>query len=307
MKFSKHYLPIAVLTSFVLSSLDLWYSVRVQAQDQTPQNVIIRFQAKVGNQPFNCGKSYSLGKPAIAVTPTDYRFYISNVALVDNNGKAVPLTLRQDGKWQFQNVALLDFENKTEACTNGTSETNSQIVGTIAPGTYQGLQLTLGVPSKLNHADATLAASPLNLTSLWWNWQGGYKFMRIDLTMPNSMEMKSIQANAQEPEHHNKQTGFSIHLGSTGCQTSTNNSPSGTCVAPNLATMTFPNFDSERNTIVADLALLTANTNLNLNQPNTPTGCMSSPTDSDCAGIMAALGLPFNGNPVRSQTFLTVD
>jgi uncharacterized repeat protein (TIGR04052 family) len=299
MKFSKYYLSIATSASLLFSSLPIWTSVRAEA----PRNVTIRFQAKVGKQPFSCGQNYSLGKPAITVTPADYRFYVSNVALVDSNGKAVPVNLRQDGKWQVQNVALLDFENKTGACSNGTSAINSQIVGVVPPGKYTGLQLTLGVPAKLNHADATIATSPLNLTSLWWNWQGGYKFMRVDLMMPTAMKMKSDR----EQGTHGIQSGFAIHLGSTGCPANTANSASEACTAPNLATMTFPNFDPDRQTIIADLAALTANTNLNSNQLNTPPGCMSSPTDTDCTGIMSALGLPFTRTPVRSQTFLTID
>lgn len=302
MKFRQHYLAI-VASSLALSSTALWSAVPAQ----TPQNVTIRFTAKVGKQPFSCGRNYRLGQPALPVTPADYRFYISNVALIDPNGTAVPVTLKSDGKWQGQNVALLDFENKTGACTNGTSATNSQIVGSIPPGKYRGLQLTLGVPAQLNHADATLAASPLNLTSLWWNWQGGYKFMRVDLEQPNSIKMKSKQTNNHGAGHHAAQSGFPIHLGSTGCPATTTNSPPGGCTAPNLATITFANFDPNQNTIVADLAALTANTNLKMNQPNTPPGCMSSPTDRDCTGIMSALGLPFKGTPVRSQTFLTVD
>lgn len=302
MKFSQHYLAI-LIPSLAFVSPVLWSS----AQAQTPQNVTIRFAAKVGKQPFSCDRSYRLGKPAATVMPTDYRFYISNVALIDTNGTAVPVTLKSDGKWQSENVALLDFENKTGACTNGTSATNSQIVGTIPPGKYRGLQLTLGVPARLNHADAALAASPLNLTSLWWNWQGGYKFMRVDLMAQNSGTIKTKQHNSKDAGHNAPQSGFSIHLGSTGCPANATNVASGGCTAPNLATVTFANFDPNRNTIVADLVALTANTNLSKNQPNTPPGCMSSPTDPDCAGIMSALGLPFKGTPVRSQTFLTID
>jgi uncharacterized repeat protein (TIGR04052 family) len=303
MNFISRYLSL-VAVSLTFAGTTLW---SFASSAQTPQNVTIRFSAKVGKQPFSCGQNYRLGQPASSVTPADYRFYVSNVALLDTNGKAVPITLKSDGKWQLPNVALLDFENKTGACANGTSETNTQIVGTIPPGTYRGLQLTLGVPARLNHADATLAASPLNLTSLWWNWQGGYKFMRVDLQPQNPVKMKSKQTDPHGAGHNSPQSGFPIHLGSTGCLAPTANSAPGGCTEPNLATVTFPNFDLNRHTIVADLAALTANTNLSMNHPNTPPGCMSAPTDKDCAGIMTVLGLPFKGTPVRSQTFLTVD
>ncbi|MCE2696142.1 MAG: metallo-mystery pair system four-Cys motif protein [Nostocales cyanobacterium LE14-WE4] len=121
------------------------------AQTSNTQEVKINFQARVDKQPFECGKTYTLGKPATKVTPDDFRFYVSDLALIDNNGKSIPVNLTQDGKWQYQNVALLDFENKSGGCANGTVETRNQIVGTIPKGNYQGLQFTLGVPFNLNH------------------------------------------------------------------------------------------------------------------------------------------------------------
>ena len=152
-----------------------------QAQANT-QEVAIDFAAYVGQEEFACGESYEdIGTAGSTITPKDFRFYVSDVALIDENGEAVPLELEQDGKWQYQNTALLDFEDGTSACDNGTSEMNTTIFGTVPEGDYQSLQFTMGVPEKLNHDDAAIAPSPLNLTSMWWNWQGGYKFLRADL------------------------------------------------------------------------------------------------------------------------------
>lgn len=277
-----------------------------QAQAQTPQEVEIKFSAIVGNQPFDCGKSYSnLGKPATTVTPTDFRFYVSDLALIDANGKVVPISLKQDGKWQYQNVALLDFENKAGACSNGTVEMRDRVIGTIPKGNYKGLQFTLGVPFNLNHSDAALAPSPLNLTSLWWNWQGGYKFLRIDLKNESGTKTNASEKEHGQHGHEGNQTGFSIHLGSTGCQASGDNQKPNSCSNPNTTKVILSNFDTNNNTVVADLEALVANSNLETNQPNTPLGCMSSPNDGDCAGIMASLGLPFGGKSAVKQTFFT--
>ncbi|CBN57121.1 MULTISPECIES: MbnP family copper-binding protein [Kamptonema] len=278
-----------------------------QAQAQTPQEVEIKFSARVGNQPLDCGKSYSnLGKPATTVTPTDFRFYVSDLALIDANGKVVPISLKQDGKWQYQNVALLDFENKAGACSNGTVEMRDRVIGTIPKGNYKGLQFTLGVPFNLNHSDAALAPSPLNLTSLWWNWQGGYKFLRIDLKNESGTKTNASEKEHGQHGHEGNQTGFSIHLGSTGCQASGDNQKPNSCSNPNTTKVILSNFDTNNNTVVADLEPLVANSNLETNQPNTPLGCMSSPNDGDCAGIMTSLGLPFGGKSAVKQTFFTV-
>lgn len=175
------------------------------------QDITLQFQAQVGELPFNCDATYSdLGTANNTIAATDFRFYVSEVALITAEGTVIPVTLTQDGRWQHENVALLDFEDKTGACANGTTETNTQIVGTVPAGDYQGLVFTLGVPFDLNHEDATLAPSPLNLTSMWWNWRGGYKFLRLDLAVADATAMPQEMPSEQPPHgaapHHSGET-----------------------------------------------------------------------------------------------------
>jgi uncharacterized repeat protein (TIGR04052 family) len=215
------------------------------AQTSNTQEVKINFQARVDKQPFECGKTYTLGKPATKVTPDDFRFYVSDLALIDNNGKSIPVSLTQDGKWQYQNVALLDFENKSGGCANGTVETRNQIVGTIPKGNYQGLQFTLGVPFNLNHADSVTASSPLNLTSLWWNWLFGYKFARLD------WKTQTHNSLVKHGEKSEKAQGFPIHLGSTGCQAIEGSQKPSTCSNLNTSKVIFTKFDVNKNVVKA--------------------------------------------------------
>jgi uncharacterized repeat protein (TIGR04052 family) len=283
-----------------------------QGQNSEQEEVTINFLAKVGQQPFTCGKSYSdVGTAAAVVTPADLRLYLADVALIDANGQSIPLNLKQDGKWQYQNVALLDFEDKSGGCGNGTAETRTKIVGTIPQGNYQGLQFTLGIPAELNHADATLAASPLNLTSLWWNWRGGYKFMRLDLQTQNTALKQHSGKGQDNPMDMDSQThsdrGFPIHLGSTGCQAASDTQQPLDCSNPNRTTISFKTFNPETNVVVADLANLLTKTNLNTNQADSPMGCMSSPEDQDCSGIMHNLGLAFGHKPASGQAFFRVE
>jgi uncharacterized repeat protein (TIGR04052 family) len=271
-----------------------------------PQPVTIRFMAKVGNQPFSCGATYRLGNPASPLTLEDFRFYVSDLTLMSKAGKTVPITLEQDNKWQHKTVALLDFENKTGACTNGTPETRDRVVGQVPPGNYTGLTFTLGVPFALNHSDATLAPSPLNLTGLWWNWQLGYKFARIDLQNSTAKSSSSDASHTPQSKNHGASSGFPIHLGSTGCQTQSPEQTPKTCINPNRASVKFSNFNIQNNIVVADLAKLVANTTLSRNQAKTAPGCMSEPEDRDCSGIMTQLGLSFMGKSASPQTFFRV-
>lgn len=278
---------------------------RVLAAETQP--VTVRFSARVGNQPFACGATYRLGKPASQQTLSDFRFYVSDLSLIDASGKVVPVALEQDGKWQYQTVALLDFENKTAACANGTTELRDQVIGRVPKGNYTGVKFTLGVPFNLNHADTALAASPLNLTGLWWNWQLGYKFARIDLQRPTGVGIPALAHGHGHGHGVDASAGFPIHLGSTGCLSESGAAKPQNCASPNRAAVVLSRFDPAKNLVVADLAQLVAHTNLTQNQAKTAPGCMSEPGDRDCTGIMARLGLPFMGQPRSPQTFFRVE
>ena len=184
--------------SLLLASAIAFSSYGVSQAQSDLREVAINFAAYVGESEFVCGESYEgVGIEESTVTPTDFRFYISNIALIDEEGNAIPLELEQDGKWQYQNTALLDFEDGSSVCDNGTAEINTTVVGTIPEGDYQSLQFTMGVPKNLNHDDASVAPSPLNLTSMWWNWQGGYKFLRVDLETEQAIANVETTTNSQ--------------------------------------------------------------------------------------------------------------
>lgn len=295
------------------------------------QTVTIRFAGMVGDQPFACGETYQdVGTTHARVTPSDFRLLVSTVQLIDPSGGRVPLQLDQDGKWQHHDVALLDFENKSGPCANGTPDTRFVITGSAPRAAYAGLAFTLGVPPALNHRDATIADSPLNLTAMFWNWQGGYKFLRIDLAtdgMPQrasapvgmaGMSGMSDQSPMQPPMaagtagghgRGDAKPGFLVHVGSTGCNTGPRGATGPglpTCSNANRAEIVLPRFDSASNVVLVDLKALLKDTDVDHNQPQTAPGCMSEPFDKDCAGIMANLGLGFDGAPPTAQSVFRV-
>ena len=126
--------------------------------DTGPQPVTIDFKALVGTQTFSCADTagYAIGTGTLPWIPKDFRFYVSNVRLVDAAGAEAPVTL-DASVWQGYGVALLDFENGTGNCTGGTVETNKSIQGTVAPGTYVGLKFDVGVPTASNHLNVDAA------------------------------------------------------------------------------------------------------------------------------------------------------
>lgn len=257
------------------------------------QPVSVRFAAQVNGQPFVCGRSYpGVGTTRSTITPSDFRFYVSDVQLIDDRGRAVPVQLAQDGVWQLENVALLDFENGTGPCRNGTSGTNTEVRGTVPAGRYTGVRFTLGVPFARNHGDPTVAPSPLNLTAMFWNWQGGYKFVKFDTASGG----QPATVAPPDPRGGGNASGFSVHLGSTLCASASRTEPpKAECGNPNRVTVGFQRFDTARNVVVADIGAVLAGANVDVNAPNTSPGCMSFLNDADCPPVMAAFGLAYGG------------
>ncbi len=272
--------------------------------NNTDGNVTLQFAMKVGEQAAACGQSYpGLGSAGTEVTFTDLRFYVSNIRLINAQGQEVPLALAQDGVWQYQNVALLDFEDGSSGCSEGgNTALNNLVKGTVPAGRYTGIAFDLGVPFALNHADVTAAPSPLNIQALWWNWQGGYKFMRVDMQTgaPGAAPAPTMDMNATAPagsqgemqqEGAAKPSAWFIHLGSTGCQSNDRTAPpAAPCSNPNLVAIRLDGFDPGKSVIVADLTSLLRDVPLDQNTPEPP-GCMSGPKDPDCPALFRGFGL----------------
>lgn len=275
-------------------------------------DVTLNFAGEFASNPFSCAQTYSgIGSTGSTVEVTDYRLYISNVALISADGTRVPLTLAQDGVWQLEGVALLDFEDGTGACANGTPDMNTTIVGTAPEGDYTGVAMTVGVPFALNHNDPTLAASPLNLTAMFWNWRAGYKFVKFDMaTAGQPMATEAVAADHQGGGAGSAMPtprGWSLHLGSTMCASASRTTPpTDTCANPNDVEIVFERFDPATNVIVIDPAPVLADANVDENAPDTSPGCMSFPNDPDCATVMPRLGIAYGDLPAGPQQLVTM-
>jgi uncharacterized repeat protein (TIGR04052 family) len=215
--------------------------------------------------------------------------YVSEVKLLRQDGSAVPVQLAQDGIWQHQNVALIDFENGTGPCRNGTTATNTAVRGQVPAGDYVGVELTVGVPFAQNHQDPTVAPAPLNSTAMFWNWQGGYKFIKFDTTSSGISTDKPAAPNAMGPV-----TRYSVHLGSTACAGDSKTQAPSACQNPNRMTVRLNQFDLAKNTVVVDMGAVLAQANVDVNAKGTSPGCMSFLKDADCPPVMNALGLAYD-------------
>lgn len=242
----------------------------------------LKFEAAVNGKAFDCSQSYTeVGRSASRIQVQDFRLYLSRLRLINVHGDPVPLTLDQN-LFQYENLALLDFENRTGHCT-GTPATHTVITGTVPAGDYRGLVFDLGVPFTLNHNNVINAPSPLNMSSLFWVWRSGYKFARMDFKSTGMPQ------------------GYFIHLGSTGCEGSQRAGVGSSlekateaplqCRAPNRPSIFLPDFNPEHDVIRVDLGTLLKDSNVDTNQPQSAAGCMSGVDDGDCLPLFRNLGI----------------
>mgnify|MGYP001812266620 CR=1 FL=1 len=234
--------------------------------------VKIPYIAIFGDQPVACDT------PDTSLT--DLRFFVSDLALLDRDGRAVPIELDDQYQWQQRDLALIDLENGAGACQNGTTEVYSYLVGSVPQGEYRGIVFTVGVPFARNHANPLTAAAPLDIAAMHWHWRSGYKFLRAGIRSPSD--------------------GFWMHLGSAGCEGTTANVTG--CRFPNRVAVELPEFLLRQDTIAVDLGALFAGISLDDGEPG---DCSSGPAEVSCVGPFLALGIDHQsgGTVGRQQVF----
>lgn len=182
--------------------------------------------------------------------------------------------------WQLQNLWLYlsDFsvdQQPQPLATNDWQQPQLVLLGTDCQGNSNWqvqfakplpagqLSFTLGLPFAVNHQNPLSASPPLNHGELFWSWQLGYKFLRLDL---------------QGPDH-----GWAFHLGSTGCQSaSVLRPPSQPCRAANTVKVTLDHQGGQ--SLQLDLALLLNHVSLAADS-----SCMSDSQQSNCQQLFSNL------------------
>ncbi len=247
--------------------------------------LVIAFDARVGSTPFACGRSFAdLGATHADVKFEDLRLYVHDVRVMTASGE-VSVTLDEDGVWQSDGLALLDFEGS--GCS-GNAATNTRVVGTVPARTpaVTGVRFVLGVPPRLDHLDLATNPSPRNLSAMYWGWEAGYKYLRVE------------RRSGGQPG------GFRYHLGAIGCAP-VPGARGFACAEPNLVPVALEGFDPERSAVVVDLASLFSNANLDGEAavgaapgPHAEMGgrgCMGDRESAGCQPLFAALGLTASG------------
>jgi uncharacterized repeat protein (TIGR04052 family) len=268
----------------VSGALALLAALALAAPAQARQKVDIKFAAVAGDEPVACGTPIEgLGSTSQAAQLQDLRFFVSEVRLIRKGGKQVPVKLAKNSNYRItrggQGVTLIDLENGTGSCAvDGDATMNAVVRGTVPEGKYVGARWTVGVPFELNHTDAPAVPAPLNSAAMAWSWQSGRKFTKIEFADPGG------------PTGAWTAKTFFVHLGSSGCEGNPATGATVKCAVSNRPQVRLKRFNPAKQQVAVDVRAMLAGNDVTVNQGNAP-GCMSGPTDPECAGIFSAFGL----------------
>ena len=263
---------LSLISVLTFSCLDSGSSKK--SNDILEQDISIPFMIHAGSTHLLCGVEMTqLGSTNESGFVKDFRLFVHDVKLIDENGDIYPLELSKNN-WQTQNVALLSFADK-ENCPDiagETLETNLQVAGKFsAPknALIKKLSFKVGVPFALNHEDPTKAESPLNIPSMAWNWQGGYKHMRVEAII--------------------NEQAFLFHLGSIGCDGDPLSGGTTACAHNNRPKILVDHYDIDLSAVEIDFRSLVENINVSAGG-----SCHSAAGQAAiCKGIFDSLGLDF--------------
>ena len=222
-------------------------------------------------EPLNCESTFMAGQEHNTWFIEQFQFFISNIQFGSDSLGWQEVKLSETA-FQTENTVLLG----TKCLTTQQSTTlanagnwNINFAENTIISEYSRIRFSLGVPFESNHLNPISQKSPLNLPSMFWVWQTGHKFMRLELA-GNNMQ-------------------WLFHLGSTGCQSaSVMRAPKKACRYPNRFDFDIPieHNDGESIALNIDLAVLLKNVSL-----TAVSSCQSETDSLTCQQLFSNLSL----------------
>lgn len=258
-------------------------------------------QKNVGCSTANLASTTETVSGSSNVTLKDARFYVYDINLVRADGSKQPFTLIPDNTYQNSytanattySVGLVDFADKSNDCSAGTmegmgfgkntSDTNSKLTGYPVYGLFSGVEFKIGLPDALNNLQSDTQTAPLSNTGMYWNWAGGYKFMKLEFL------------------HKGTNSSVSWHNGGSSC---TGSYGSISCTYKNISTVSINK--SSGNLTSSDVIALnireltdSTDTSAGVSCMNGPQGTMMS-ANANCAKMGANMGINLDGTTTTS-------
>lgn len=244
----------------------------VEQEHSSPQE--IDFSLSWQQQALGCQSTFIPDNADNAWFIEQLQFFLSDFKVADQDGQWQKVALMETA-YQTDNVVLLG-ENCRHSNNTQSSGSNWQVLfaDNIDFSKVTKLAFTLGVPFADNHLNPLTQVSPLNIPSMFWVWQTGHKFMRLELASSDDKWL--------------------FHLGSTGCKSaSVMRAPNEECRYPNKFEFQFA-IDTKtlvENSLPIKLQLAKLLNQLDINAKNS---CQSEATFLSCQQLFSNLRVEKN-------------
>jgi uncharacterized repeat protein (TIGR04052 family) len=264
-------------------------SAKQKASQAGFQNVSIRFKAKLGRDDFACGMAVSgIGRTNATVQPADFRLFIHDLKLINAQAEAVRVVIDNRVPWQSNDVALLDFENGKDACTQGDPAMNWQVTGQVPTGSYHAVEFSNGVPEALEYANPVWLSPPLGLSLLTKGGLTGYHFIKLELVATPTLASDADMGEGV------------LLLSSSGCGAGLDDAGIG-CVKPNRNRVRLDGYALGSSVIAVHADAVFAGSDLSV-------GVVCEGRGSNCQSMFESVGVDFEaGTPRLGQTLYTLE
>ncbi|WP_205859255.1 MbnP family copper-binding protein [Pleionea sediminis] len=224
----------------------------------------IQFKLMYGENSISCGTAMQINGQSWQLS--QFQFYIH------------ALQFRSQGQWVPATFEVPENNDPHVKLIGGVCNSNFDwkmtVKSPVAPKNIDAVQFKIGVPFELNHNNPLTQKSPLNQSDMFWVWQTGHKFLRLELTSETN--------------------DWIYHLGSTGCHSeSAVRAPAKACKNPNVATVRID--VNELKTIGIDIKPLFEGIDL-----NSESSCKSEPANELCKHLLERTGLNSNSTIFKS-------
>ena len=239
---------------------------------------------------LDCQSTFNAGQENKTWFVEQFQFFISNIEYGSEEAGWQKIDLTQT-PFQTSDTVLLGVNCKAGK-QHSTAENKGNWTIKLESSTdviiedSNNIRFTLGVPFEVNHLNPISQKSPLNLPSMFWVWQTGHKFMRLELAANNEQWL--------------------FHLGSTGCKSaSVMRAPETKCLYPNqfYFELSVAKNSVDQLLLNVDLAELLNNVEL-----TSSSSCQSEQGKKSCQQLFInlALGSQINSHSKISQVFKAV-
>lgn len=140
--------------------------------------ITIEFENRFGDGPLNFGTTYT-NQNGEEVTLNLFNYYVSNFVLEEEDGT----------------VYIVPKDECYHLVRHDVAGTHSLTINNVPAGKYHKVKFLIGVDSLKSTSDVSVRTGALDVATngdMYWMWNSGYIFMKMEGTSPSSAEAGNV-------------------------------------------------------------------------------------------------------------------